>query len=161
MLLGAARILKEMEDSLEGTVRLIFQPAEEGGAGGKRMREEGVLEKHPKPSYGFGMHVWPTLQSGTVAARPGALMAACERFEILVHGVGGHAASKYCELNSQTSVPLLLCSAIQAVACILNTVTRVSSLRAYSLHSHTHSLTLLLQCPTRRWTRSSRHRPWS
>ena len=94
MLLGAARLLKSMEASLPGTVRLMFQPAEEGGAGGKRMREEGVLQKHPAPSYAFGLHVWPTLPSGTVATRPGPLMAACERFEVLVHGVGGHAASE-------------------------------------------------------------------
>jgi len=92
MLLGAAAILKSMEDSIPGTVRIMFQPAEEGGAGAKRMREEGALEKHPKPEYAFGMHVWPTFPSGTIAGRPGPLLAACERFEILVAGVGGHAA---------------------------------------------------------------------
>lgn len=92
MLLGAARILKGMEKSLNGTVRLVFQPAEEGGAGAKRMREEGVLTQHPKPSLAMGMHVWPTLPSGVVAARPGPLLAACERFELKLQGVGGHAA---------------------------------------------------------------------
>lgn len=60
MLLGAASLLKEMEESINGTVRLMFQPAEEGGAGGKRMREEGVLTLDPKPQQAFGMHVWPT-----------------------------------------------------------------------------------------------------
>jgi hypothetical protein len=60
MLLGAASLLKEMEGSINGTVRLMFQPAEEGGAGGKRMREEGILSKEPKPQQAFGMHVWPT-----------------------------------------------------------------------------------------------------
>lgn len=60
MLLGAASILKQMEDSINGTVRIMLQPAEEGGAGGKRMLEEGVLDEHPKPSQAFGMHVWPT-----------------------------------------------------------------------------------------------------
>lgn len=54
MLLGATALLKEMEDSLNGTVRVIFQPAEEGGAGAKRMREEGVLDMEPKPQYAFG-----------------------------------------------------------------------------------------------------------
>ncbi len=92
MLLGAARILKGMENSLNGTVRLVFQPAEEGGAGAKRMREEGVLTQQPKPALAMGMHVWPTLPSGVVAARPGPLLAACERFEITLQGVGGHAA---------------------------------------------------------------------
>ena len=60
MLLGAASILKEMEDSINGTVRLMFQPAEEGGAGAKRMIEEGLLTIEPKPVHAFGMHVWPT-----------------------------------------------------------------------------------------------------
>ena len=60
MLLGAAAILKEMEDSINGTVRIMFQPAEEGGAGAKRMREEGILELEPKPKHAFGLHVWPT-----------------------------------------------------------------------------------------------------
>jgi len=96
MLLGAARLLKSMEASLPGTIRLVFQPAEEGGAGGKRMREEGVLTQYPAPALAFGLHVWPTLPSGSIATRPGPLMAACERFEVLVHGVGGHAASEYC-----------------------------------------------------------------
>ena len=54
MLLGATAMLKEMEHSLTGTVRVIFQPAEEGGAGAKRMREEGVLDMEPKPQYAFG-----------------------------------------------------------------------------------------------------------
>jgi Peptidase family M20/M25/M40 len=60
MLLGAASILKGMEESINGTVRLMFQPAEEGGAGGKRMVEEGLLNLQPQPQYAFGMHVWPT-----------------------------------------------------------------------------------------------------
>jgi amidohydrolase len=107
MLLGAASLLKSMEESIPGTVRIIFQPAEEGGAGGKRMTEEGVLTKHPKPSYAFGMHVWPTIPSGTIAARSGPLMAACERFEILIHGVGGHAA-----MPSLTIDPIVTASAM-------------------------------------------------
>ena len=60
MLLGAITILKEMEDSINGTIRFMFQPAEEGGAGAKRMREEGLLKLHPKPQHGFALHVWPT-----------------------------------------------------------------------------------------------------
>ena len=54
MLLGATAMLKQMEHSLNGTVRVMFQPAEEGGAGAKRMREEGVLDMEPKPQYAFG-----------------------------------------------------------------------------------------------------------
>jgi amidohydrolase len=61
MLLGAISILKYIEDSIPGTIRIMFPPAEEGGAGGKRMIEEGVLQQIPKPQYAFGMHVWPPL----------------------------------------------------------------------------------------------------
>lgn len=60
MLLGAAALLHDMKDSLNGTVRIMFQPAEEDGAGAKRMREEGVLKLDPKPQHAFGMHLWPT-----------------------------------------------------------------------------------------------------
>lgn len=63
-----------------------------GGAGGKRMREEGVLEMEPKPKHAFGMHLWPTIPSGTIAGKPGPILAAAERFEVLIAGVGGHAA---------------------------------------------------------------------
>lgn len=99
MLLGAAAVLKKMESSLKGTVRLMFQPAEEGGAGGKRMVEEGVVSKEPKAQLAFGMHVWPTLPSGTIASRPGTLMAATERFEILLAGKGGHAAMPHLTID--------------------------------------------------------------
>lgn len=92
MLLGAVAILKSMEHSLNGTVRVMFQPAEEGGAGSKRMREEGILEHHPKPKHAMALHVWPTIPSGTIASRPGPILAACERFEVAVYGVGGHGA---------------------------------------------------------------------
>lgn len=99
MLLGAAAVLKEMEESINGTVRLMFQPAEEGGAGGKRMREEGVLTRDPKPQQAYGLHVWPTIPSGIVASRPGPILAACERFEILIAGVGGHAAMPHLTID--------------------------------------------------------------
>ncbi|CAJ1964839.1 unnamed protein product [Cylindrotheca closterium] len=92
MLLGAASILKGMERSIKGTVRLIFQPAEEGGAGAKRMLEEGLLEEEPRPQHAFAMHVNPKVPTGIVASRPGTVKAAAERFEITITGVGGHAA---------------------------------------------------------------------
>merc|ERR1712129_563069 len=92
MLLGAAKLLKDRGDKVPGTVRLMFQPAEEGGAGAKRMREEGGLDLEPKPQHGFGMHLWPMIPSGTVASRPGPLLAAAQQFKIVVTGKGGHAA---------------------------------------------------------------------
>jgi IAA-amino acid hydrolase len=60
MLLGAASVLKQAEKDIVGTVRLVFQPAEEGGAGMKRMIEEGVVTRAPEAQLAFGMHVWPT-----------------------------------------------------------------------------------------------------
>jgi len=107
MLLGAAAVLKSMESSIPGTVRLMFQPAEEGGAGAKRMREEGILNMEPKPQHAFGMHVWPTLPSGSIAGRPGPILAAAERFEILIAGVGGHAAMPHLTID-----PIVTASAI-------------------------------------------------
>jgi amidohydrolase len=99
MLLGAAAVLKKMENSLQGTVRLMFQPAEEGGAGAKRMIEEGVIRKEPKAELAFGMHVWPALPSRTIASRPGTLMAAAETFQIIMAGKGGHAAMPHLTID--------------------------------------------------------------
>lgn len=100
MLLGAAALLKKVENQMKGTVRLVFQPAEEGGAGMKRMVEEGIVDKlEPKAQYAFGMHVWPTLPTGIIASRPGALMAAAEMFEIKIYGKGGHAAMPHLTID--------------------------------------------------------------
>ena len=91
MLLGAARILKQQESQLGGTVKLCFQPAEEGGAGGKRMCAEGVMQ-NPAVHKAFALHVWPTIASGQLTGRPGVFLAATSSFEIKVKGNGGHAA---------------------------------------------------------------------
>lgn len=94
MLLGAARLLKEHEAQLRGTVRLVFQPAEEGGAGGKRMRDAGVLNTPPVQRI-FGLHVWPPLPTGTIGSRPGTFLAAAGEVNVTVHGEGGHAAKPH------------------------------------------------------------------
>jgi len=91
MLLGAAKVLKENEHTIDGTIKLIFQPAEEGGAGGKMMREEGVLED-PEVKQIFGLHVTSKLPTGTLASKEGTLLAATSSIKILVRGNGGHAA---------------------------------------------------------------------
>ncbi|KAK9844121.1 hypothetical protein WJX81_005103 [Elliptochloris bilobata] len=88
MLLGAARLLKAAEGRLRGSVRLLFQPAEEGGAGADVMIKEGAAEGLAAI---FGLHVWPFLPTGTLASRAGAIMAACLQFEARVTGRGGHA----------------------------------------------------------------------
>ena len=104
MLLGAARLLKQIEPSLPGTVRLLFQPAEEGGAGGKAMVDAGDLDGVAGVA---GMHVWPGLPTGVVASRPGTLMAAAGRFDAVVTGVGGHGAMPHTTVD-----PVVAASAI-------------------------------------------------
>jgi len=91
MLLGAARLLKAQERGINGTVKLFFQPAEEGGAGALKMCEEGALS-NPDVQRVFGMHVWPYLPTGTLGSRAGTLLAAAGILNIKVIGKGGHAA---------------------------------------------------------------------
>ena len=93
MLLGAARHLSRHRD-FDGTVHLIFQPAEEGGAGARRMIQDGLFERFPVDAV-YGMHNWPGLKVGQFGLRPGPLMASSNEFEIVVHGRGAHAALPY------------------------------------------------------------------
>jgi amidohydrolase len=91
-LLGAAIILNELKEEFEGTIKLIFQPAEEllpGGA--KLMLEEGAL-MNPEPDLIIGQHVMPDFKVGTVGFRPGMYMASCDELYMTVTGKGGHAA---------------------------------------------------------------------
>ncbi|MDR0635349.1 MAG: amidohydrolase [Azoarcus sp.] len=90
MLLGAARLLAEGRD-FDGTVYLIFQPAEEGAGGARVMVEEGLFDRFPMEAI-YGMHNWPGLPAGHFAVHAGPVMAGTDRFDIHIEGVGGHAA---------------------------------------------------------------------
>jgi amidohydrolase len=91
-LLSAARILNLIKDEFEGTIKLIFQPAEERTPGGASiMIKEGVLE-NPKPSAIIGQHVHPPLAAGKVGLKPGIYMASSDELHISVRGAGGHGA---------------------------------------------------------------------
>lgn len=90
MLLGAAELLVNNRD-FDGTVHLIFQPAEEGGAGARTMMEEGLFDRFPCQAV-FALHNWPALPQGQMGVRVGPIMAAALMFEIIVRGTGGHAA---------------------------------------------------------------------
>jgi len=90
MLLGAARYLAATK-AFDGSVYLIFQPGEEGFAGGKAMVEEGLFERFPANEI-YALHNWPGLPPGTIAVRPGPMMAAADRIEIHIEGRGGHGA---------------------------------------------------------------------
>ena len=91
MLLGAAQLLLERRSQFAGTVKLMFQPAEEGGAGAARMIEDGVLGD-PKVDAAFMLHVRPELDAGQVSYAAGPLLAGADAFTITVEGRGAHAA---------------------------------------------------------------------
>jgi amidohydrolase len=90
MLLGAAKYLSETRN-FDGTVVLIFQPAEEGGGGGKEMCDDGMMDRW-KIQEVYGMHNWPGKPVGSFAIRAGAFFAATDQFDITLTGKGGHAA---------------------------------------------------------------------
>jgi amidohydrolase len=93
MLLGAARYLAETRN-FAGTVHFVFQPAEEGGGGGEVMVREGLFDQFPTDEV-YGMHNMPGLPVGSFAGRVGPMMAATDRFDIVVKGRGGHAAQPH------------------------------------------------------------------
>ena len=97
MLLGAARYLASTR-RFDGTVFLIFQPGEEGFAGGKAMVDDGLFERFPADQI-YALHNWPGLPPGQIAVRPGPMMAAADRIEIHIEGRGGHGAHPYLSID--------------------------------------------------------------
>src|SRR4051812_11984920 len=93
MLLGAAHYLSTHRH-FDGTVYLIFQPAEEGGAGARRMIEDGLFEQFPMDAV-YGMHNWPGLEVGSFGVVSGPMMASSNEFRVLVKGKGAHAAQPH------------------------------------------------------------------
>lgn len=122
MLLGAAEMLsaivREEPGRLRGKVLFLFQPAEEGPGGAAPMIAEGVLDE-PKVDVCLGAHVWPSLPVGTVGVKPGPLMAAMDRFELAVHGRGGHAATPHLCVDA-------LETATQVVGALQRVVSRMT-----------------------------------
>ena len=94
VLLGVARFFSSIPDKVKGNIKWVFQPAEEGGGGGRVMVEEGVLE-NPKVDAAFGAHVFPLLPTGKVGICEKEALAAADRFIIKIIGKGGHAASPH------------------------------------------------------------------
>ncbi|ARS37655.1 amidohydrolase [Pontibacter actiniarum] len=100
MLLGAAEVLSSMKNDLKGTVKFLFQPAEEGAPAGEEggarlMVKEGVLEKGPKPEVIFGLHINSQTEVGTLKYRPGGIMAGADVFRIKVKGKQVHGANPW------------------------------------------------------------------
>jgi amidohydrolase len=93
MLLGAAHYLATNRN-FDGTVYLVFQPAEEGGAGARRMIEDGLFTQFPMDAI-YGMHNWPGMEAGTFGVVPGPMMASSNEFRVVVKGKGAHAAQPH------------------------------------------------------------------
>ncbi len=119
-LLGTAKILTELKDEFAGTVKLIFQPAEERLPGGANlMIKEGVLE-NPKPQAVIGQHVMPHIETGKVGFRAGKYMASTDEIYVTVHGKGGHGAQP-----QQNIDPVLITSHI--IVALQQIVSRVAN----------------------------------
>ena len=115
MALTAAAALNGLKEHINGSIKFVFQPAEEGPGGAKPMIEEGVLEG-PRVDYALGCHIWSTIPEGTIGIRAGALLAAMFRFDITITGKGGHGA-----------MPHLCVDALDAGCQVVNALQRIVS----------------------------------
>jgi amidohydrolase len=115
MVLGAATVLAKIKNELEGNIKFLFQPAEEGPGGAKPMIEAGVMQ-NPKVDYCIGCHVWPQIPEGTIGVRPGPFMAAMDRFDIKIKGSAGHGA-----------MPHLCVDALEVGTQVVNALQRIVS----------------------------------
>ncbi|WP_051305942.1 M20 metallopeptidase family protein [Desulfogranum mediterraneum] len=115
MVMGAALVLNTMKDRLNGRIKFLFQPAEEGPGGAKPMIEAGVLD-NPRVDYALGAHLWPALEQGKIGIKEGPLMAAMDFFELTISGKGGHGA-----------MPHLCIDPVDTAAQVINGLQRITS----------------------------------
>ena len=114
--LTVARLLSQEKSTLRGTVKFMFQPAEEGLGGAEKMLEDGLLDD-PKPDFALALHVWSTLEVGKIAVSSGPIMACADSFKAKIIGRGGHGAMPH-----QTVDPVTL--AAQIVLALQTTISR-------------------------------------
>ncbi|MBL4695909.1 MAG: amidohydrolase [Rhizobiaceae bacterium] len=145
MLLGAARYLSETRN-FDGTVIVIFQPAEEGGAGGKAMVDDGMMEKFGIQEV-YGMHNMPGMEVGEFAIRPGALMASTDEFDIIIEGKGSHAAMPHqgidpIVIGAQVVMALqtIVSRATDPLESLVISVTKMQAGNAYNVVPNTATL---------------------
>ncbi|MBJ6362764.1 M20 family metallopeptidase [Paenibacillus sp. GCM10012307] len=116
ILLGTAAVLSERREQIKGTVKFVFQPAEEVMSGASNLVEGGVLD-NPKVDAMIALHVWPDAPAGTIALKKGAMLAAADAFEIRIVGKGGHAAYPH-----RTVDPVII--AAQVISALQTIVSR-------------------------------------
>ncbi len=123
MLIGAAMVLNEMKDNLNGSVRFVFQPGEEEVAGGKILVDKGAL-LDPKPDAVLALHGWNGIPQGCFSSKSGALTSAADFFKITVKGKGGHGAS-----------PQLTIDPILTISKIIDSINHITSRKISALDS--------------------------
>ena len=136
MLVGAARLLAARRDRLAGRVVFMFQPGEEGHHGARFMIDEGLLDGDGAPDAAFAIHTTPNMPAGSIATRPGPLLASADILHIDVRGRGGHASMPHDALDP---VPVA-CEIVQAIQTMVTrrfnvfdpTVVTIASIRAPS-----------------------------
>lgn len=114
MVLVCAVVLNSLREKLHGTIKFLFQPAEEGPGGAQPMIEEGVME-HPSVDYTLGCHLWPAIPEGSIGVRDGVLMASMGRFDLKIIGKGGHGAMPH-QCVDALEVGTQVVSALQRIA---------------------------------------------
>lgn len=134
-LLGAAAIMYQLRDSFEGTIKLIFQPAEEKLPGGASLLlGEGLFDKHPSSAI-IGQHVMPDLDAGKIGFRPGPYMASADELYFTVKGKGGHAALPH-KLVDPVLISAHLITALQQLVSRRNNTTTPCVLSIGKLHAN-------------------------
>ncbi len=111
--LTVARLLLDQRDQLKGSLKLVFQPAEEGLGGAEAMIQDGVLE-NPRPDFCLSLHLWNEKPLGWISATPGPVMAASETFKIMLSGKGGHGASPHLTVDPVAAAVQII-SALQSI----------------------------------------------
>ncbi|MDJ1009154.1 MAG: M20 aminoacylase family protein [Paracoccaceae bacterium] len=149
MLLGAAQYLAETRN-FDGTVVVIFQPAEEGGAGGEAMVKDGLMTRWGIDEV-YGMHNWPGMPEGAFAIRPGPFFAATDVFTIEVTGLGGHAAKPQIARDPVVATAQLV-TALQSVASRSADPTKELVVSVTSMETSSNAFNVIPQGVTLRGT---------
>lgn len=157
MLAGAARILAGRTGDFAGAVQFMFQPGEEGFHGARHMIDDGLLD--PLPGAAFALHIMPNSPHGVLAGRAGAMMAAADSFDIIVHGRGGHASTPHATCDPVPAaaeivlaVQIMITRRFSAAEACVVTVTQLDAGSAHNIIPDTARLrgTIRTLSPQRR-----------